>query len=100
MVREQDQFLEVIDRDAAERRWWDAARPEPLGAEEVPLEEALGRVLGCDVVAEVDVPAFDRSLVDGYAVRAESTYGATELAPRCLVLLPEEVDSEIGRAHV
>jgi len=53
----------------------------PLGEEEVPLEEAYGRVLARDVVSLVDVPPFDRSTVDGYAVVAESTYGASELTP-------------------
>ena len=59
MAREQEQFLNVVDRDTAERRWWEAIRPERLGAELVPLAAALGRVLAEDVVAEVDVPSFD-----------------------------------------
>jgi molybdopterin molybdotransferase len=41
-----------------------------LGAEEVPLAEALGRVLAEDVSADADMPPFDRSAMDGYAVRA------------------------------
>jgi putative molybdopterin biosynthesis protein len=85
----QDQFLEVIDRDEAERRFRAAIRCQPLDPEEVPLEEALGRVLGWDVVAEVDVPSFDRSNYDGYAVRAADTYGAQEEEPRRLKRLDE-----------
>ncbi|ACB39780.1 molybdopterin biosynthesis protein [Pyrobaculum neutrophilum] len=54
---------------------------KPLGSEEVDIAEAYGRVLSRDVVAQVDVPPFDRSTVDGYAVVAESTYGASELTP-------------------
>jgi len=87
----QDQFLEVIDRDEAERRFRAAVDFRPLGAEEVPLAEALGRVLAADVVAPVDVPAFDRSNYDGYAVRAADTYGAGEESPRRLELLGEVV---------
>ena len=86
MAREQEQFLDVIDRDTAERRWWQAIRPMPLGAETVPLAAALGRVLAADVSAEVDVPSFDRSNMDGYALRADDTYGASEESPRCLRL--------------
>jgi putative molybdopterin biosynthesis protein len=86
VAHEQDQFLEVVDRDTAERRWWDALRPRRLGAERVALAEALGRVLASDVAAEVDVPAFDRSNVDGFALRAEETYGAAEETPRSLRL--------------
>jgi len=49
-----------------------AERVTPVeGRESVPLREALGRVLASDVVAPVNVPPFDNSAVDGYAVRAE-----------------------------
>ncbi len=89
MSQAQEQFLEVIDRDEAERRFRQAVAHAPLGTEEVPLDEAVGRVLAGDVVAPVDVPSFDRSDYDGYAVRAEDTFGATEEAPRRLHLLPE-----------
>jgi putative molybdopterin biosynthesis protein len=91
MPREQEQFLDVVDRDTAERRWWGVVQPATLGGELVPLAEALGRVLADDVVAGVDVPAFDRSNVDGYALRAEETYGASEEAPRRLRVNPEEI---------
>src|SRR3954453_18845502 len=91
MAREQEQFLDVIDRDTAEGRWGEGLRPRVLEAEQVPLAEALGRVLAADVVAEIDVPAFDRSNVDGFAVRAEATYGASEEAPRRLRLNAEEL---------
>ncbi|MFH1266950.1 MAG: molybdopterin biosynthesis protein, partial [Planctomycetota bacterium] len=85
----QEQFLEVIDRDEAERRFLGAIKCRPLGAEEVPLDDALGRVLAEDVVAQVDVPSFDRSNYDGYAVRAADTSGAQEEDPRRLRLLGE-----------
>jgi putative molybdopterin biosynthesis protein len=55
-------------------------RPE-VKLERVELSEALGRVLGVDVVASMDVPPFDRSAVDGYAVRAEDTFEAEEARP-------------------
>jgi putative molybdopterin biosynthesis protein len=92
---EQTQFLEVVDRDTAERRWWDRIQPQPLEPEEVGLEAALGRVLAADVYADVDVPAFDRSNVDGYAIRAEDSFGATEMSPRCLRLLEEAVSAGV-----
>jgi putative molybdopterin biosynthesis protein len=77
----QRQFLEVLDRDEAERRWRAAIRPERLEAEAVPLADALGRVLAEDVRAELDVPGFDRSNMDGFAVRAQDTFGAAEERP-------------------
>lgn len=78
---EQLQFLDVIDRDEAERRFRAVLDLRPLSAEEVPLAAALGRVLAADVVAPLDVPGFDRSDVDGFAVRAEDTFGAAEEQP-------------------
>ena len=46
------------------------AKTPRLDAESIPLEEALGRVLAQDVIADCDLPPFDRSQMDGYAVRA------------------------------
>ncbi len=86
---EQKQFLDVIDRDEAERRFRAVLDLRPLEAESVPLAEALGRVLASDVVAPLDVPFFDRANVDGFAVRAEETFGAGEEYPRELRLNPE-----------
>ena len=95
MIREQDQFLDVVDRDTAEARWWRAIRPEVLAPERVELSGLLGRVLAEDVRAEVDVPAFDRSNVDGYAVRAEETYGAAEEEPRTFRFNEEEIPTGV-----
>lgn len=77
----QRQFLEVMGRDEAERVWHAALDLARLSPETVSLGEALGRVLAEDVFAEVDVPGFDRSNMDGFAVRAEDTFGATETEP-------------------
>jgi putative molybdopterin biosynthesis protein len=82
----QEQFLNVIDRDEAERRFQAELDLRPLEAEEVPLGQALGRVLAHDVAAPLDVPGFDRSNVDGFAVRAADTFGASEEQPRRLRL--------------
>jgi len=89
----QEQFLNVIDRDEAETRFRAALALEPLGAEQVALADALGRVLATDVVARVDVPSFDRSNFDGFAVRAADTFGASELAPRGVKILAGEIDA-------
>ena len=56
---------------------WLDARLRPLESEEVPLRNAAGRVLASAVVSDIDVPSFDRSTMDGYAVVADSTEGAT-----------------------
>jgi molybdopterin molybdotransferase len=53
-----------------------------LEPEQRPLLEALGQVLAEDVVAPFDIPPHDNTAMDGYAVRAADTAGATEAAPR------------------
>jgi molybdopterin molybdotransferase/putative molybdopterin biosynthesis protein len=85
-MRDQEQFLQVLDRDEAERRFRAAIDATPRGVESVTLDAALGRVLAADVVSPVDVPSFDRSNVDGFAVVADSTFGASEEVPRSLQL--------------
>ena len=74
----QEQFLEVISRDEAAERFMRHLRLEPVGVETVPLGCALGRVAATGAVSPVDEPGFDRSYVDGFAVRAADTYGASE----------------------
>jgi putative molybdopterin biosynthesis protein len=92
----QQQFLEVIERDEAERRWRATLDIAALPAETVALEDALGRVLAEDVQAGVDVPGFDRSNMDGFAVRAEDTYGATEVEPVSLQLNSETIPTGVA----
>src|SRR5687767_4082928 len=85
----QDQFLEVVGRDEAIARFHRHLDLRPLGSERVPLAQALGRVLAEPVVAADDVPNFDRSNVDGFAVRAADTVGASERVPKVLRLNTE-----------
>jgi len=82
----QEQFLDVVDRDEAVLRFQRHLKLRPLGSETVPLSQALGRVLARAIVAEVDVPGFDRASVDGFALRADDTVGASERAPRILTV--------------
>jgi len=95
----QEQFLDVLTRDEAEHRFRAHLRLEPIGEEIVPLAKARGRVLARDVLAPVDVPGFDRASVDGFAVRAEDTVGATEQQPRLLRLNPEMLTPGMQPRH-
>lgn len=95
----QEQFLDVLTRDEAEHRFRAHLRLEPIGEEIVTLAEARGRVLARDVLAPVDVPGFDRASVDGFAVRAEDTVGATEQEPRLLRLNPEMLTPGMQPRH-
>ncbi len=88
-LAKQEQFLEVVDRDEARTRFQRHLRMRPLESEPVPLSEGRGRVLARAVIADVDVPGFDRSGVDGFAVRADDTTGASERQPKRFVLNAE-----------
>jgi len=68
--------------------------PVPTRAETVDITEALGRVVAQDVVSPVTLPAFDRSSMDGYAVRSSDTFGATESFPAYLKIAGEVIMGE------
>lgn len=82
----------MIDRDVTER-FRAASNLAPLGSERIPLRCALGRVLSENVIASVNVPAFDRSNFDGFAVHAADSNGASELVLRSLQLRRETLDA-------
>ena len=67
---DQDQFLTILSREDALARFEAALFPRAVPAEQRPLADALGCALAEDVVAPIDVPPFDRSNVDGFAVRS------------------------------
>jgi len=94
----QEQFLEVVSADEARRRFDACIDRSPLGGESVGLGAALSRVLAADVVAPVDAPPFDRSNVDGFAVRAADTAGAGDGAPKRLMLNAEVVACGVAPA--
>jgi len=81
---QQKQFLDVITRDEAVARFRQHLHLRPVGTEVVPLAKALQRVLAGDVVSPIDVPGFDRSNVDGFAVQSADTSGAMEESPQFL----------------
>src|SRR4029079_15936556 len=87
----QEQFLEVVSAEEARSRFEKHLNLRPLAAETVTLADSRGRVLAKDVVAAVDAPPFDRSNVDGFAVRATDTVGASDGNPKALTLNPEVI---------
>jgi len=87
---DQDQFLSILSREDALARFEAALFPRAAPSEPRPLADALGCALAADVVAPIDVPPFDRSNVDGFAVRAADLAAAGEASP-VRVLLNDEV---------
>ena len=58
----------------------------PMETEEVPLTDLMGRILAEDIHSDIDLPDFPRSIMDGFAVRGGSTFGASEGNPAYLVV--------------
>lgn len=79
-------------------------KPAFLGEEETALIEAYNRVLNEDIVSTLDIPPFNRSTVDGYAVKAQDTFGADENEPATLkvtgvVNIGEEPNVKVGKGE-
>jgi molybdenum cofactor synthesis domain-containing protein len=79
-------------------------KPPALGEEEAVLLEAYNRVLSEDVVSALDIPPFSRSTMDGYAVKAEDTFGADENQPAILkvagvVSVGEQPQVKVGKSE-
>jgi molybdenum cofactor synthesis domain-containing protein len=87
---DQDQFLTILSREDALARFETALFPRPIPSEQRPLADALGCALAEDIVAPIDVPPFDRSNVDGFAVRSADLARASEAAA-VRVMLNDEV---------
>src|SRR5438067_1028843 len=87
---DQDQFLNILSREEALKRFEAALFPRAIPTEQRPLSDALGCALAQDIVAPIDVPPFDRSNVDGFAVRSADLASASEATP-VRIMLNDEV---------
>lgn len=87
----QEQFLTVLSREEAMRRFYARLAMRPLGEETVALGDSLGRVTSRTLRSPIDVPPFDRALVDGFAVRARDIAAANEQTPVHLAVNPESI---------
>ncbi|MDA9409854.1 molybdopterin biosynthesis protein [Bradyrhizobium sp. CCBAU 45384] len=88
---EQEQFLKILSREEALARFDAALFPRPVPNEARKLADALGAALAEDITAPIDVPPFDRSNVDGFAVRSADLSVAGEGAPVRLALNGETI---------
>src|SRR5829696_4464895 len=102
-------FLRDVPADEALAAWLQALDQRRLQAIDLPLQEALGRVTAAPVWALRSSPAYDAAAMDGIAVRAADTVGATETAPRTVAhfavvdtgdALPDGCDAVVMREHV
>lgn len=93
-------FRKLITYDEAKKTINQTLKPKPLGTEEIPLLEAYNRVLAQDATSTLDIPPFNRSTVDGYAVKAQDTYGAEENQPVKLRIIGTVNIGEIPKVTV
>ncbi len=98
-------FLRLVTLEEAVRALLAEIEPQGIETLALSLEEALGAVLAEEVTAHEDLPGFARSSMDGYAVRASDTFGASESLPAYLELSgevpmgrPGDVEVGPGRA--
>jgi molybdopterin molybdotransferase len=87
-LKKPDEVFDIIDQF------------DPVGEDVVPLEDAGGRVLSRDLTAPEDLPQFFRSTMDGYAVKAKSTFGANEGLPALFEVGGEVLMGEAPRIVV
>ncbi len=83
------EFLELVSPDEALKHWLARLPDYPLATEIIETSQALGRVTAEAVLAAYPLPSFTRSAMDGYAVRAADTYGASDSLPAYLKLAGE-----------
>ena len=73
---------------------WIDRHASRIGDETVPIDEAVNRVLAADAIAPLDVPAFDRAAMDGYALRGAATAGASEYNPLALPVIGQALPGQ------
>jgi molybdopterin molybdotransferase len=87
-------FERLTNVDEALSIFLKALKPKRLSSVSISIEEALGRVTAKNITAPTDLPSFDRSAVDGYAVKAQDTFEASQFKPKTLQLINESSVSE------
>jgi molybdopterin molybdotransferase len=90
------EFFDVLPPDEARQTWWDHVTHR-ADVETIPTAESLGRITAETIHSPEALPAFRRSTVDGYAVRASDTFGASDALPAYLAVAGEVL---MGQAAV
>lgn len=93
-------FRKLVSLEQAKQRIEEYLHPKPVGTINIQLTVASSRVLAKDVISPLDVPPFNRSTVDGYAVRAEDTFSAGENKPVTLKVIGRVNVGEVAQLQV
>jgi molybdenum cofactor synthesis domain-containing protein len=90
-------FKEATRIEEARRLLYEALPPSSLQSESALVQNSLNRILAEDVTAAASVPSFEKSAMDGYAVVAEDTFGASQTSPSLLRLVGESKIGELPK---
>ncbi|UCC58020.1 MAG: molybdopterin molybdotransferase MoeA [Candidatus Bathyarchaeum sp.] len=90
-------FQKLTNIDTALSSFLEQLKPERLDSERIPIHAAQGRVTAEETRAQYHLPPFDRSAVDGYALRAKDTFGVTAFNPKILKLTENKVRENEAR---
>jgi molybdopterin biosynthesis enzyme len=90
-------FAKLTNVDDALSSFLRQLKPERLDSERIPIHAALGRVTAEDTRAKYHLPPFDRSAVDGYALRAKDTFGVSAFNPKLFKLTKNKIRENEAR---
>ena len=79
-------FQKLISPDKAMNKWLNILKIHKCEETTIPITEALNRVLSSDLIVKEDLPRFDKSAVDGYAILSNDTIGASQFKSKSLNL--------------
>jgi len=83
-------FQELTPVKKALNEFFNVLQPKRLDTLLIPIEQARGRVTAKSIIAEKNLPPFDRSAMDGYALKAKDTFEASQFQPKILHLVKKE----------
>lgn len=93
-------FFNVVSVEEARRRVMNVFKDYTFEREAISLLESTNRILGEDIVSHMDVPEFNRSTVDGYAIKSKESHGASESMPSLFNIIGEVHMGEISKYNI
>jgi len=93
-------FFNVVSVEEARRRVMNVFKDYTFEREAISLLESTNRILGEDIVSQIDVPEFNRSTVDGYAIKSKESHGASESMPSLFNIIGEVHMGEISKYNI
>ena len=93
-------FFNVVSVEEAQRKVVEVFEDYIFEKEYIPLLEATHRILGEDIISNIDVPEFNRSTVDGYAIKSKESHGASESMPSLFNIIGEVHMGEVSKYNI